>query len=225
MLGDDVDYGTAASRQSQASGIRTDRRTIIIQELLELWHVETHQQGYQADSSTYDDSSEGSFNTTTGQGNQQQDSRLLRSLRWPSTTRQRGQWWTVQEALQKQGPTNYVGIHLHCDFGLILNEKNSDLVCIGYANIDGFPANVIGNEKVNAIRQYAWKHDLDAFFGVEENISWKKMPKVIPRHFWTLPLLTIICPDPSSMIFSHSWWSQWITLLLALLLQWLNLQS
>jgi hypothetical protein len=36
---------------------------------------------------------------------------------------------------------------------------------------------VIGNEKVNAIRQYARKHDLDAFFGVEANINWKKMPE------------------------------------------------
>jgi hypothetical protein len=88
MLGDDVDYGTAASRQSQASGIRTDGRTIIIQERLELRHVETHQQQYQADSSTDDDSSEGSLNTTTGQGDQQQNSRLLSSPRQPSTTRQ-----------------------------------------------------------------------------------------------------------------------------------------
>jgi hypothetical protein len=152
MLGDNVDYGTAASQQSRASGIRTDGRTIIIQELLELRHVETHQQGYQADSSTDDDSSEGSLNTTTGQGDQQQNSRLLSSPRRPSTTRQRGQRWTVQEALQKQGPTNYVGIHPHYDFGLIPNEKNSDLVRIGYANIDGFLAKVISNEKVNAIR-------------------------------------------------------------------------
>jgi hypothetical protein len=61
----------------------------------------------------------------------------------------------VQEALQRQGPTNYVGIHPHDEFGSIPNEKNSDLVRIGYANIDGFTTNVIGNEKVNAIRRYA----------------------------------------------------------------------
>jgi hypothetical protein len=36
---------------------------------------------------------------------------------------------------------------------------------------------VIGNEKVNAIRRYARKHDLDAFFGVEANINWKMMPE------------------------------------------------
>jgi hypothetical protein len=48
-----------------------------------------------------------------------------------------------------------VGIHPHFDFGSIPEAKNSDLVRIGYANIDGFPANVIGNEKVNAIRRYA----------------------------------------------------------------------
>jgi hypothetical protein len=82
----------------------------------------------------------------------------------------------VQEALQREGPTGYVGIHPHLDFGSIPEAKNSDLVRFGYANIDGFPANVIGNEKVNAIRRYARKHDLDAFFGVEANINWKMMP-------------------------------------------------
>jgi hypothetical protein len=60
-----VDYGSEASRQPQASGIRTDGRTII-QKLLELCQVEVHEQGYQADSSTDDDSSEGSFTLTTG---------------------------------------------------------------------------------------------------------------------------------------------------------------
>jgi LAS superfamily LD-carboxypeptidase LdcB len=91
MLGDEVDYGTAASRQSQSSGIRTDGRTIIIQELSELRNVETHQQGYQADSSMDDDSSEESFTTTTAQGKQNsQNSRLLHLPMRPSGTRQRG---------------------------------------------------------------------------------------------------------------------------------------
>jgi hypothetical protein len=85
-----MDYRTASSRQSQASEIRTDGRNIIIQELLELRNEVTHQQGYQADSSTDDDSSEGSFNITTGQGDQQQNSRLLSSLRRPPRTRQHG---------------------------------------------------------------------------------------------------------------------------------------
>ena len=75
-----------------------------------------------------------------------------------------------------------MGIHPHDDFGLIPNEKNSDLVRIGYANINGFTANMIGNEKVNAIRRYARKHDLDAFFGVEANINWKKMPEEGPSY-------------------------------------------
>jgi hypothetical protein len=83
----------------------------------------------------------------------------------------------MQEALQRQGPTNYVGIHPHNDFSSIPNEKKSDLVRIGYAIIDGFMANVIGNDKVNAIRRYVRKHDLDSFFGVESNIKWKKMPE------------------------------------------------
>jgi hypothetical protein len=91
MLGDKMEYGTASSRQSQASEISTDGRNIIIQELLELRNEVTHQQGYQADSSIDDDSSEGSFNITTGQGDQQQNSRLLSLPRWPPRTRQRGQ--------------------------------------------------------------------------------------------------------------------------------------
>jgi hypothetical protein len=101
MLGDEMDYGTASSRQSQASEIRTDGRNIIIQELLELRNEVTHQQGYQADSSTDDDSSEGSFNITAGQGDQHQNSILLSLPRWPPRTRQRGRRRTVQEALQR----------------------------------------------------------------------------------------------------------------------------
>jgi hypothetical protein len=81
MLGDQVDYGTAASWQPQASGIITDGRTII-QELLELRQVETHKQGYQADSSMDDDSSEGSFTSTTG--HEDHNSRLLCSPVQPS---------------------------------------------------------------------------------------------------------------------------------------------
>jgi hypothetical protein len=43
--------------------------------------------------------------------------------------------------------------------------------------VDGFKGNIVGNRKVNAIRRYALKHDLDAFFGAEVNINWKKMPE------------------------------------------------
>jgi hypothetical protein len=82
----------------------------------------------------------------------------------------------VQDAL-RQNTTRYVGIHPHHDFGSIVKEKNADMVRIGYCNVDGFKGNVVGNRKVNAIRRYALKHDLDAFFGAEVNINWKKMPE------------------------------------------------
>jgi hypothetical protein len=84
MLGDSVDYGTAASWQPHESEIRTDER-IIIQELSELWQVETHEQGYQADRPMDDDSKEGSLISTTGQ--EDHNSRLLHSPKWPSSTR------------------------------------------------------------------------------------------------------------------------------------------
>jgi hypothetical protein len=57
MLGDNEDSGTAASRQSPASEIRTDER-IFIRKLSEL------EQGYKADSHSDEDSSEGSFTHT-----------------------------------------------------------------------------------------------------------------------------------------------------------------
>jgi hypothetical protein len=91
----------------------------------------------------------------------------------------------VQEALRRQGPTNYMGVHPHLDFGLIPKMKNLDLFRIGYCNVNGFPATIIGNATINAIRQYSRKHDLDAFFGVEANINWKKMPEEgqLPKLF------------------------------------------
>jgi hypothetical protein len=82
----------------------------------------------------------------------------------------------VQEALMKQSSTNYMGVHPQLDFGSILKVKNLDLLRIGYCNDDGFPATIVGNSTVNAIRQYSHNHELDAFFGVKANINWKKMP-------------------------------------------------
>ena len=167
-----MDYGTASSWQSQASEIRTDGRNIIIQELLELRNEVTHQQGYQADSSTDDDSSEGSF---THPGQEDQNSRLSSPSTMPTQTgRQCGRRRTVWDAL-RQNTTRYVSIHPHHDFGSIGKEKNADMVRIGYCNVDGFKGNVVGNRKVNAIRRYALKHDLDAFFGAQVNINWKKV--------------------------------------------------
>jgi hypothetical protein len=90
----------------------------------------------------------------------------------------------VREVLRHVN-TTYVGIPPLQDFGKILKAKNNDMVRIGYCNINGFKGNVIGNKKVGAIRAYACKHDLDAFFGTEVNINWKKMPEAgqLPELF------------------------------------------
>jgi hypothetical protein len=45
-----------------------------------------------------------------------------------------------------------MGVHPHDDFGSIPSEKNADLIRIGYCNVNGIPAYVVGNTKINAIR-------------------------------------------------------------------------
>jgi hypothetical protein len=83
----------------------------------------------------------------------------------------------VNEVLQWQGQKIYVGIHPHKDVASIPKTKNSDIVRLGFNNVDdGIPVMVMNNSKVNAIRIYVYKHDLDGFFGAEININWKKMP-------------------------------------------------
>jgi hypothetical protein len=70
-----------------------------------------------------------------------------------------------------------VGIHPHKDVASIPKAKNSDIVRLGFNNVDGIPVMVTNNSKVNDIRRYAYKHDLDVFFfGAETNNNWKKMP-------------------------------------------------
>jgi hypothetical protein len=65
----------------------------------------------------------------------------------------------IQEALKPQSSHNYVGIHPDLDFGDLSGGKNLDLVRLGYCNMDGLPAKISGNTKVNAIRRYTRKHD------------------------------------------------------------------
>ncbi len=50
------------------------------------------------------------------------------------------------------------------------------MVCLGYCNVSSILAQVVSNSKVNAIRKYACKNDLDGLFGIEANINWKGMP-------------------------------------------------
>ncbi len=82
----------------------------------------------------------------------------------------------MNEVLQWQGQKIYVGIHPHKDVASIPKTKNWDIVRLGFNNVDGILVMVMNNSKVNAIRIYVYKHDLDGFFGAEININWKKMP-------------------------------------------------
>ena len=78
-----------------------------------------------------------------------------------------------------------MGIHLGQDFGMIMREKNNDMVRISYGNINGFPAVMINNPKVSALKKWMWKYDVDGFFGAEGNVNWKKMPMDgrLPKFF------------------------------------------
>jgi hypothetical protein len=44
---------------------------------------------------------------------------------------------------------------------------------------------VVSNSKVNTIRKYICKNNLDGFFGIEVNINWKGMPQEgqLPEFF------------------------------------------
>jgi hypothetical protein len=81
----------------------------------------------------------------------------------------------VNEALLQQGPQIFVGIHPNKDVASIPKVKNSNIVWLGFNNVDGIPATVTNNSKVNTIRRCVRKNDLNGFFGAEANINWKKM--------------------------------------------------
>ena len=89
--------------------------------------------------------------------------------------RQQGPKWSINDVLRSH-KGRYVGIHLGQDFGMITREKNNDVVRIGYGNINGFPAVMINNPKVLALKKWMRKYDVDGFFGAEGNVNWKKMP-------------------------------------------------
>jgi hypothetical protein len=81
----------------------------------------------------------------------------------------------VNKALLQQGPQLFVGIHPNKEVASIPKVKNSNIVWLGFNNVDGIPATVTNNSKVNAIRRCVRKNDLNGFFGAEANIKWKKM--------------------------------------------------
>jgi hypothetical protein len=81
----------------------------------------------------------------------------------------------LNKVLLQQDPQTFVGIHPNKGVASILRVKNSDIVQLGFNNVDGIPAKVTNNSKVNAIRRYVRKNDLDGFFGAKANINWKKM--------------------------------------------------
>jgi hypothetical protein len=63
----------------------------------------------------------------------------------------------VKEVLLQQDPQTFVGIHPNKDVASILKVKNSDIVQLGFNNVDGIPTMVTNNSKVNAIRRYVRK--------------------------------------------------------------------
>jgi hypothetical protein len=50
-----------------------------------------------------------------------------------------------------------VGIHLNKDVTSILKVKNSNIVQLGFNNMDGIPVMVTNNSMVNASRRYLRK--------------------------------------------------------------------
>lgn len=96
--------------------------------------------------------------------------------RRPDNAYRRDHRRSINEALRCR-PQAYVGIHPDLDFGTIAKEKPADVVRLGFNNVNGLPATWISNNRVNAIRRWSRKHDVDAFFGVEPNLNWKKMPR------------------------------------------------
>jgi hypothetical protein len=63
----------------------------------------------------------------------------------------------VKEVLLQQDPQTFAGIHPNKDVASILKVKNSDIVQLGFNNVDGIPTMVTNNSKVNAIRRYVRK--------------------------------------------------------------------
>jgi hypothetical protein len=63
----------------------------------------------------------------------------------------------VKEVLLQQDPQTFVGIHPNKDVASIPKVKNSDIVQLGFNNVDGIPTMVTNNSKVNAIRRYVRK--------------------------------------------------------------------
>jgi hypothetical protein len=63
----------------------------------------------------------------------------------------------VKEVLLQQDPQTFMGIHPNKDVASIPKVKNSDIVQLGFNNVDGIPTMVTNNSKVNAIRRYVRK--------------------------------------------------------------------
>ncbi len=128
----------------------------------------TEWNGYIADSSLDEVSSEDPLPSPTGLV--PNNSRFLASPETLSPHQwHRGRWRTVNKALLQQGPWIFVRIHPNKDVASIPKVKNSDTVWLGFNNVDGKPATVTNKSKVNTIRRYVRKNDLDGF------LVWKQI--------------------------------------------------
>jgi hypothetical protein len=96
------------------------------------------------------------------------------------------------------------------DVASIPKMKNSDIVRLGFKNVDGIPATVTNNSKVNAFRRYAYKHNLDGFFRAETNINWKKMfsrscSVQRMQYVWFLLLINLRIGEGDSKVILSAW--------------------
>jgi hypothetical protein len=92
-----------------------------------------------------------------------------------------------------------VGIHPNKDVASIPNVKNSNIVQPGFNIVDGIPSTVTNNSKVNIIRRYVRKNDLDGFFGAKANIDWKKMSDNSVQRMLFIPLSLLINLRPGDI--------------------------
>jgi hypothetical protein len=137
----DLDPGTVPSWQSRTSEMRTDK-SYHEDDVSEL----TERNGYTADSSLDEVSSEDPLPSPTVRV--PNNSRFLALPETLSPHQpHRGRWRTVNKVLLQQGPRIFVGIHPNKDIASILKVKNSDIVRLGFNNVDGIPATVTNNRQ------------------------------------------------------------------------------
>jgi hypothetical protein len=160
MQGADEDYGTSSSWQSQESEIRTDT-IATLQELPETLHETTTCRIPE------DDSSEESFELHTGHNTKTQDYIICLGLPHHSND-SKDEDKQYNKPFKDRQLDHIWGFTQIMILAPCLEEKNSDMVHLGYCNVVGISAKVVSNSKVNAIRKYAHKNDLDGFLASKQ---------------------------------------------------------